>query len=31
MSTERISGMSFDVSFNGRVIHVKTITLDVTD
>ncbi|EBU1154493.1 DUF2597 family protein [Salmonella enterica] len=31
MSTERISGLSFDVSFNGRVIHVKTITLDVTD
>ncbi|ECL8477517.1 DUF2597 family protein [Salmonella enterica] len=31
MSTERISGMSFDVSFNGRVIHVKTVTLDVTD
>ncbi|EDC2191713.1 DUF2597 family protein [Salmonella enterica] len=31
MSTERISGMSFDMSFNGRVIHVKTITLDVTD
>ncbi|EDU8805714.1 DUF2597 family protein [Salmonella enterica subsp. enterica] len=31
MSTERISGMSFDVSFNGRVIHVKTINLDVTD
>lgn len=31
MSTERISGMSFDVSFNGRIIHVKTATLDVTD
>ncbi|EAX2424695.1 DUF2597 domain-containing protein, partial [Salmonella enterica subsp. enterica] len=26
MSTERISGMSFDVSFNGRNIHVKTAT-----
>ncbi|EBU8196154.1 DUF2597 domain-containing protein [Salmonella enterica subsp. enterica serovar Sandiego] len=31
MSTERISGMSFDVSFNGRNIHVKTATLDITD
>ncbi|EMD5734206.1 DUF2597 family protein [Salmonella enterica] len=31
MSTERISGMSFDVSFNGRNVHVKTATLDITD
>ncbi|EIQ4778466.1 DUF2597 family protein [Salmonella enterica] len=31
MSTERIGGMSFDVSFNGRNIHVKTATLDITD
>ncbi|EFU6568951.1 DUF2597 family protein [Salmonella enterica] len=31
MSTERISGMSFDVSFNGRTVHVKTATLDITD
>ncbi|ECU9206739.1 phage protein [Salmonella enterica] len=31
MNTERISGMSFDVSFNGRNIHVKTATLDITD
>ncbi|EIP0219813.1 DUF2597 family protein [Salmonella enterica] len=31
MSGERISGMSFDVSFNGRIVHVKTATLDITD
>ncbi|EJI6670235.1 DUF2597 family protein [Shigella sonnei] len=31
MNTERISGMSFDTSFNGRIVHVKTATLDITD
>ncbi|EBR4894014.1 DUF2597 family protein [Salmonella enterica] len=31
MSGELISGMSFDVSFNGRIVHVKTATLDITD
>ncbi|EAA5440546.1 DUF2597 domain-containing protein [Salmonella enterica subsp. diarizonae] len=31
MSGHRISGMSFDVSFDGRIIHVKTVTLDITD
>ncbi|EIE5007029.1 DUF2597 family protein [Salmonella enterica] len=31
MSSRRISGMSFDVSFNGRIVHVKTATLDITD
>ncbi|EME0705574.1 DUF2597 family protein [Salmonella enterica] len=31
MSGERISGMGFDVSFNGRIVHVKTATLDITD
>ncbi|EDD1228674.1 DUF2597 family protein [Salmonella enterica] len=31
MSGERISGMNFDVSFNGRIVHVKTATLDITD
>ncbi|EHL2774315.1 DUF2597 family protein [Salmonella enterica subsp. enterica serovar Hvittingfoss] len=31
MSGNRISGMSFDVSFDGRIIHVKTVTLDITD
>lgn len=31
MSTERISGMCFDVSYGGRTVHVKTATLDITD
>ncbi|ECF0263812.1 DUF2597 family protein [Salmonella enterica subsp. enterica serovar Java] len=31
MSGNHISGMSFDVSFDGRIIHVKTVTLDITD
>ncbi|HCM1918322.1 TPA: DUF2597 family protein [Salmonella enterica subsp. salamae serovar 28:r:e,n,z15] len=29
--TERISGMSFDVSYGGRTVHVRTATLDITD
>ncbi|ELL1619417.1 DUF2597 family protein [Salmonella enterica] len=31
MSSRRISGISFDVSFNGRIVHVKTVNLDITD
>lgn len=31
MSGHSISGMSFDVTFNARIIHVKTVTLDITD
>ncbi|EJJ4279632.1 DUF2597 family protein [Salmonella enterica] len=31
MYGNHISGMNFDVSFDGRIIHVKTVTLDITD
>ncbi|WGE29420.1 DUF2597 family protein [Edwardsiella tarda] len=31
MTQERISGMNFDVTFGARAIHVKTISLDITD
>ncbi|EEI9428647.1 DUF2597 family protein [Salmonella enterica] len=31
MSLHYVSGMSFDVTFDSRIIHVKTATLDITD